>query len=116
MFFRFAAGLILVVLVSMVGIVLEKQTLEMKRAVSRQYFQVDLLLEMHAKLRLSIQELTAPSQLAEIQAKDHRISRNVTSLPRVPQPSPNKDGNEEPAAPPQLPLLRWEHPARATGL
>jgi len=104
------------VLVSMVGIVLEKQTLEMKRAVSRQYFQVDLLLEMHAKLRLSIQELTAPSQLAEIQAKDRRLSRHVQKFPRAQQPAAISDEARADIEPPQLPLLRWEHPAKTIGL
>ncbi|MEZ6132174.1 MAG: hypothetical protein R3C59_26235 [Planctomycetaceae bacterium] len=116
MFFRFVASLILVVLVSMVGIGLEKQTLEMKRAVSRQYFQRDVLLEMHAKLRLRVQELTAPSQLAVLEADSdsHRVpapplpggrststasSPDATSVPGV------SDGS-------RLPLLRWEHPAR----
>lgn len=106
-FFRFVASLILVVLVSMVGIGLEKQTLEMKRAVSRQYFQVDLLLEMHARLRLQVQELTAPANLAKIEAET--LSRHS----RLPGPT-----ESSPATPPtqvsrgsQLPLLRWEHPA-----
>ncbi len=116
MFFRFAAGLILVVLVSMVGIILEKQTLEMKRAVSRQYFQVDLLLEMHAKLRLTIQELTAPSQLAEIQAKDRPGSRHVQNFPRMQQPPQVSAPADDSSGVPQLPLLRWEHPARSSGL
>ncbi|MEO1981820.1 MAG: hypothetical protein ABGZ24_14980, partial [Fuerstiella sp.] len=86
MFFRFAAGLILVVIVSMVGIDLEKQTLEMRRAVSGQYFQKDLLLEMHAHLRLKIQTLTAPSQLAKIDhatpplLTPHRLSTGSAPL------------------------------------
>ena len=104
-------------LVSMVGIVLEKQALEMKRAVSRQYFQVDLLLEMHAKVRLSIQELTAPSQLAEIKATDRRMGRSVQNFSGVQQRSPSiNDRSGDDAEPPVLPLLRWEHPIRPMGL
>lgn len=64
MFFRFAAGLLLVVLVSMVGVRLEKQTLEMRRAVSVQYYQTDVLLELLVRLRLETQKLTAPAQVA----------------------------------------------------
>lgn len=105
MFFRFSAGLILVVLVSMVGIGLEKQTLEMKRAVSGQYFQKDLLLEMHAHLRLKIQTLTAPSQLAKI---DHTASPQV--VPHRPSIASDAAAHGTPSSP-VLPLLRWEHPA-----
>ncbi len=90
----------------MVGIDLEKQTLQIRRAVSGQYFQKDLLLEMHAHLRLEIQTLTAPSQLAKIDytipplTTPHRRSIGSDSL------------GEAPPSPPVLPLLRWEHPAR----
>jgi hypothetical protein len=107
-FFRFSAGLILVVLVSMVGIGLEKQTLEIKRSVSGQYFQKDLLLEMHAHLRLKIQTLTAPSQLAKI---DHTAS----PLPLPHQSSIASDVSaHDTASAPVLPLLRWEHPVRSS--
>ena len=106
MFFRFAAGLILVVIVSMVGIDLEKQTLEMRRAVSGQYFQKDLLLEMHAHLRLQIQTLTAPSQLAKI---DHTMP--PLRAAHRPSIAPETPGDARPS-PAVLPLLRWEHPTR----
>lgn len=107
MFFRFVASLILVVMVSMVGIGLEKQTLEMKRAVSRQYFQVDLLLEMHARLRLKVQEHTAPTHLVQIDAETSIRTghRSTTPAPMsVAVPSNHQTT-------PTLPLLRWEHPA-----
>lgn len=120
MFFRFVASVMLVVLVSMVGIGLEKQTLEMKRAVSRQYFQRDVLLEMHARLRLRVQELTAPSQLAVLEADSDRQavssqgSRNSRGSAAAVQLSvPNSAGSSP--APSRLPLLRWEHPARIPG-
>ena len=111
-FFRFAAALILVVLISMVGIGLEKQTLEMKRAVSRQYFQKDLLLELHAKQRLRIQQLTAPSQLSDLQ--------NHSTMPADRESYPDVKNSEaglrshRHSARPRLPLLRWEHPVRNT--
>lgn len=113
MFFRFAAALFLVVLISMVGIGLEKQTLEMKRAVSRQYFQKDLLLELHAKQRLRIQQLTAPSQLAELTDFQRRAvdgvhwSSNAAAKARTAKAYSERDPRR-----PKLPLLRWEHPAR----
>ena len=105
MFFRFAAGLILVVLVSMCGIMLEKQLLEMKRTVSRQYFQVDMLLEMHASLRLSIQRQTAPAQMAALNASSF-TGQQPTSSPAT------RSQSDAPSVAP-LPLLRWQMPAQS---
>ena len=110
-FFRFAAALIVVVLISVVGVALEKQTLETKRAVSRQYYQKDLLLEIHAKLRLKIQQRTAPAQLAELHSRSPVVSH--VTLPQtessVPVPeTPSKAGIRRVS---QLPLMRWAHPA-----
>lgn len=109
-FFRFAAALILVVLISMAGIGLEKQTLEMKRAVSRQYFQKDLLLEMHAKLRLQIQQLTAPSNLAA-HTEWNEMPREAER--RMPAAVPSGDSVPEPRQL-RLPLMKWQHPAPFT--
>lgn len=109
MFFRFACGLILVVLVSMLGIALEKQTLEMNRAVSRQYFQIDLLLELHARLRLSIQQKTAPALLADMPRPDHRAS-TARRFRRQPEESAGTGGS--PVGRSTLPLMRWQLPPR----
>lgn len=82
MFFRFAAGLLLVVLVSMVGVRLEKQTLEMRRAVSVQYYQTDVLLELLVRLRLETQKLTAPAQLALMKEAEKQRIANEPKTPR----------------------------------
>ena len=92
----------------MVGIVLEKQTLEMNRAVSRQYFQLDLMLEMHAKLRLSIQEQTAPALLADLASEDFTRQRRAR-FDRITQP----ESAAKTASTPSLPLMRWQLPARS---
>ena len=111
MFFRFACGLILVVLVSMLGIALEKQTLEMNRAVSRQYFQIDLLLELHARLRLSIQQKTAPALLADAPLTDPTSA--AQRFRRVPSPLPPPAVEQPPTARREaLPLMRWQLPPR----
>ena len=116
MFFRFGAALLLAVLISMVGIAMEKQTLEMKRAVSRQYFQMDLLLEMHARLRLSIQRLTAPAHLQQLTERTSRSRSGLSDSTASAVPSDRADRshrshNSVPAPPtPALPLLRWERP------
>lgn len=135
MFFRFVAALVLVVLISITGVSLEKQTLEMKRVVSRQHFQMDLLLEMHARLRLSIQRRTAPAQLqnpAGSFAGDNSALFFVNPRPADDATARQGDGDgrrhssgpesstlendrvespssESPVSP--LPLLRWERPA-----
>ena len=111
MFFRFAAGLFLVVLVSMAGVRLEKQTLEMRRAVSLQYYQTDLLLELVVRLRLETQRLTAPAQLAATienaaNAESHPAgSRSVRETPKMDRP-----GNG------RLPLMRFQHPFNPEGI
>ena len=109
MFFRFAAALMLVVAVSMAQIGLEKQTLRLRRLVSRQYYQMDELLELHAQLRLEIQQRSAPSRLT------------ADSLWRKPEESdPGRSAESSavhrPAAPATLPLLRWQRPVRPQGV
>ena len=91
----------------MVGIVLEKQTLAMNRAVSRQFFQLDLMLEMHAKLRLSIQEQTAPALLADLKPEDFTQQRR----PRFDRVTEQESGVPTPPSS-ALPLMRWQLPPR----
>ncbi len=86
MYFRFASGLLLVVLVSMAGVWLEKQTLEMRRSVSVQYYQTDVLLDLLVRLRLETQQLTAPAQMAAMQDCNNANQRNrqrYATPPRV---------------------------------
>ncbi len=121
-FFRFAAGLLLVVLVSMAGVRLEKQTLQMRRDVSVQYYQTDLLLELLVRLRLETQRLTAPAQLAatmeEAASPKHRTP-DSSIRPRV-QTATRPDANDEkakrPASDERLPLLRFQHPFNPEGI
>lgn len=126
MFFRFVCALILAALVSMTGIVLEKQTLERKRDVSRQYYQLDLLLELHAQSRLRIQRLTSPSdRIAQRQTlwserKDDSfaIERYLVTEATAQPPSdsnpvtqPRRGGRQSASG--SLPLLRWQQPVSA---
>ena len=112
MLFRFASALLLVVAVSMTGVVLEKQTLKLRRLVSRQYYQTDLLLELHAQRRLKIQQLTAASQLIALEVAGMRnpaarsVSPTVTERPAA---TLENSPDAVRGAPP-LPLLRWERP------
>lgn len=119
MFFRFAAGLLLVVLVSMAGVRLEKQTLEMRRSVSVQYYQTDLLLEFLVRLRLDTQRLTAPAQLA-VTIEDASKSKELNSA-TLQKRRPKSRVAEQPRRSPRtsdarLPLLRFQHPFNPEGI
>lgn len=63
MFFRFGSALILVVVTSLLGIVVEKQNLTLRREISRQHYRMDVLQEEHARLRLRSQQLAAVERL-----------------------------------------------------
>ena len=110
MFFRFAAALILVVAVSMTQVGLEKQSLKLRRAVSRQYYQMDELLELHAQLRLDIQQLSAPSRFL------------TDSTPQASPAAPHSGSaiipptDARPATPKRLPVVRWARPVRPDGV
>ena len=64
MYFRFGSGLLLMVLISLGGIALEKRKLELHRRISKQQFQLAVLLEKRSQLRLETQQLSAPVRLA----------------------------------------------------
>lgn len=63
MFFRFSSALSLVVLIALIGTSLEKQNLELKRAISQQQYRLDALLDSHVRLRLEAQRLGTPERL-----------------------------------------------------
>ncbi len=65
MYFRFASTICLVVVVSLIGVGLEKETLSLRREVSRQHFRTDILGENRAKLRWECEQLGAPQRLIE---------------------------------------------------
>ena len=116
MYFRFAAALMLVVLVSMAGVWLEKQTLEMRRTVSVQYYQTDVLLDLIVRLRLDTQQLTAPAQMAVTNESEKSRSKH-NSRPQRPR-SRIADRGAEPAelTGQSLPLLRFQHPFNPEGI
>ena len=116
MFFRFAAGLMLVVLVSMAGVWLEKQTLEMRRTVSVQYYQTDVLLDLILRLRLDTQELTAPAQMAVTEeSQKSRSKHHSRPQPRGSRVADRETESSEPAGQ-SLPLLRFQHPFNPEGI
>lgn len=62
MFFRFAFAVVLVVLVALSGAAIETYSLELRRRVAQQQYQLDVLAERHTRLRLEAQQLGAPTR------------------------------------------------------
>ena len=63
MFFRFGAALCLIVAVALAGTGLEKQNLQLKRALTQQQYRLDALLDSHVRLRLKAQQFGTPERL-----------------------------------------------------
>lgn len=55
----------LLVIIALAGIALEKQNLNLRRAVSHQKFRQEVLLDEHAQHRLKAQQLGAPGKLLD---------------------------------------------------
>jgi len=83
MYFRFCCAIILLVLISLVGIFLEKQNLEIRRSISKQQFQKDILHDDYSKLRLVTHQYGSPDRIyhlfkeAEPTDKEARKSKDV---------------------------------------
>ncbi|HUG94367.1 MAG TPA: hypothetical protein VML55_26285 [Planctomycetaceae bacterium] len=65
MVFRFGCALVLVVLVAMAGVALEKRCLDLRRSIARQRYRLDVLEDLHARLRLRTHELGSPTRTRE---------------------------------------------------
>jgi hypothetical protein len=115
-YFRFAAGLMLVVLVSMAGVWLEKQTLEMRRTVSVQYYQTDVLLDLLVRQRLETQQLTAPAQLITVREVETRLSQQQPESKRRRTRVTVQSDESSGSMGRRLPLLRFQHPFNPEGI
>jgi len=93
MFFRFGSAIVLVVLISLVGIGLEKRNLELRRGVSQQHYRMDALRDAQARLRLETQLLGAPERMID-SLESGRLQLERPEAPLKP--------NER-----RLPLLFW---------
>ena len=107
----------------MAGVRLEKHTLQMRRDVSVQYYQTDLLLELLVRLRLETQRLTAPAQLAATMEDAANPSPQRTpgaaARPHIEtaiRPDSRDDRTKRPAKDERLPLLRFQHPFNPEGI
>lgn len=65
MYFRFVSAMTLVVTISLAGTALEKRNLELRRAISRQHYQLEALVDRHALHRMEAHELGAPEKILE---------------------------------------------------
>ncbi|GEM_PF-582396 len=111
MFFRFGAGLFLVVLISLLGIAIEKRNLDLRRDLSRQHYRMDVLRDEHARLRLKCQQLAAVDRLFETVEQDGA----ELSHPELPAEatSPLQDASDEGEAEEtqrRIPLLFFQKP------
>lgn len=97
MLFRFGSALVLVVLISSIGIALEKRTLELRRAVARQHFRMDALRERDARSRHEVQRLGSPARIIEALESAELEPAVGPGVGASPRRSP--------------PLLRWQRPA-----
>jgi hypothetical protein len=65
MFFRFGTAVVLIVIVSLLGIALEKRILSVKRTISLQHYRFEQLHEQRNRLRVRSEQLGAPSRLID---------------------------------------------------
>ena len=95
MFFRFGSALVVVVLISAIGIALEKRNFELRREVTRQRYRTDALTDMHARLRLETHQLGAPLRVID------RVEEGQLEM----QPDIAVQADEQ-----TPPLLYWQRP------
>ncbi len=93
MFFRFFAGLSIVVLISLSGIALEKQNLSLRRELSRQVYRLAVLQNAYADSRLKAQRLGAPVRMLD-HLQEGQLGMREPTRPNDVSPRP-------------VPLLNW---------
>ncbi|QDT48135.1 hypothetical protein Pan258_21750 [Symmachiella dynata] len=87
MFVRFAGAIVVIVLIALAGIRLEKENLELRRAVSLQHYRLEVLERRHALHRLKVQQLGAPARMIEsLESGELQVM--------VPPRKPTKSANE----------------------
>jgi len=101
MFFRFGFALSLIVLIALIGTALEKENLQLKRAISHQQFRLDALIDLHVRLRLEAERLGTPERLLG------PLERGELPLERSAKP-PRSDQR-------RAPLIQWDQAADTAG-
>ena len=100
MFFRFGSAVLLVVVMSLLGIAIEKENLDLRREISRQHYRMDVLQEEHARLRLRSQELAGIERLSEMVDQPEASRLTTPQTPRVETEKKRR----------RLPQLFWRQP------
>ncbi|HEY0981179.1 MULTISPECIES: hypothetical protein [unclassified Schlesneria] len=101
MFFRFGFALCLIVLIALIGTALEKEILQLKRALSHQQFRMEALLDAHVRLRLEAQRLGTPERLLG------PLERGELPLERPARPQRSDQR--------RAPLMQWDRAAETAG-
>ncbi|MFO1022657.1 MAG: hypothetical protein U0903_18465 [Planctomycetales bacterium] len=92
MYVRFGAALVLVVLVSLWGVALEKHNLDLKRRLTQQSYQQNVLQEHLLAARLQVQQMSAPTRtVREIESTHWAKRESSRSAPRNASSPPNRD-------------------------
>lgn len=107
MFFRFTSAIVLVVLVSMSGVMMEKRMLDLRRDLSRQQYRTDILLDQYTAIRLKTQELSSPDRMLETMQNQELAPRPLV------RDGERRELTGSAERKPGLPLLNWERPVRA---
>jgi hypothetical protein len=94
--YRFCAGLVLVVLISLAGTALEKETLALRREVTRQSYRQTILEERLARLTMELQTTGAPARHLELA---ERLRREATEAAAKPKPRPPSKSSSRKARP-----------------
>lgn len=94
MYIRFSSAVVLVVLVSALGVALEKRNLDLRRSLSRQTYQLDVLTTKLARQRVRTQQLGAPARLID-----------ALESGRLKLKPPEKPAESDA---PEMPLLFWQ--------
>lgn len=74
MFLRFAAAIGLTTAIGLMGISIEKQNLSIKRKISLQHYQMEILREQRSRLVLKTERLGSPVRLAEEWEDSHLLN------------------------------------------
>lgn len=96
MLFRFSVALALVVMISLAGTALEKRNLELKRAISRQQYRLEILDRQLVAQRVVAEQLGAPSRL--IDQIDPELL--APAQPAPPAQKARKPARQKPQTPP----------------
>jgi hypothetical protein len=87
MFFRFGVCLVLLVIVTVFGTVIEKESLSLRRQISHQRYRMEALIDRRTQARAEAEQLGAPSRLLEFGREQQRSTgesvRNHRSLPQA---------------------------------